>query len=274
MKRQIIQRPGVGVTAHYIQRRRLLLHRVTIDLPSLVLVQRGAKTLRHQGTCILLRAGDAIAIAGGTSFDVTNQPDKDGVYEAAALVFDPQLIAEANNNQSENHKPKPTITPIRPAPPELRDAFRRTLEAIHNQQQVPQTVALHRAREVLAWLETLGGGFAPHLHESIARRVRTLLSTAPDQRWRAPQVARQLGMSEATLRRHLAAENQSLSTLLIEVRMSHALVLIQATDLPITQIALEVGYESAARFSARFRSRFGHPPSAIRKPDTALIESA
>ena len=67
-----------------------------------------------------------------------------------------------------------------------------------------------------------------------------------------------------TLRRHLQGEGVSFQDLLIDVRMSHALALLQVTDLPIGQIALEVGYDSASRFAVRFRRRFAMSPSEVR----------
>lgn len=85
-----------------------------------------------------------------------------------------------------------------------------------------------------------------------------------DEIWTAAIVARQLHMSEATLRRHLAAEGNSFSSLLADVRMSHALSLLQSTDLPVGNIAHDVGYESASRFATRFRKRFGFAPTAVR----------
>jgi AraC-like DNA-binding protein len=51
--------------------------------------------------------------------------------------------------------------------------------------------------------------------------------------------------------------------------MTSALLLLQSTGLPVGQIALDVGYESASRFAIRFRERFGCAPSAIRARTTA-----
>jgi transcriptional regulator GlxA family with amidase domain len=46
--------------------------------------------------------------------------------------------------------------------------------------------------------------------------------------------------------------------------MSLALTLLQATSLPVTQIAMNTGYESPSRFAVRFRQRFGFAPTAVR----------
>ncbi len=66
-----------------------------------------------------------------------------------------------------------------------------------------------------------------------------------------------IGVSEATLRRKLATAGTSLTDIIADVRMTRAASLLQATELPINRVALEVGYESASKFAARFRERFG-----------------
>jgi AraC-like DNA-binding protein len=260
--RQIVARSGVGVTAHFIQRQQLLLRRLTADAPMLISVKRGIKRLRFDGRDYCARPGEFVMIDGGCSFDVINEPDADKVYEAVALVFEPELIAEtAGIGLPAAASP---ISPLKSVPAELMEAFERTCKAIADTKGIPQKIALHRARELLAWLESKARPFSlidatPH-----SRRVRALVSGKPDQAWRAPEIARNLGMSEASLRRHLAAEKQSLSAIIFEIRMGHALTLLQATDRPITQVAYDVGYESASRFSTRFRDRFGCAPSDIR----------
>jgi len=46
---------------------------------------------------------------------------------------------------------------------------------------------------------------------------------------------------------------------LIQVRMEKARSLLSHTDMPITQIALEVGYEDLSSFSRRFSTYYGQP---------------
>jgi AraC-like DNA-binding protein len=72
-------------------------------------------------------------------------------------------------------------------------------------------------------------------------------------------------MSEATLRRRLVSEQGSLTELIIDVRMNFALTLLQSTDYPVSQIALDVGYESQSKFAIRFRKRYGFSPMMVRE---------
>lgn len=48
-------------------------------------------------------------------------------------------------------------------------------------------------------------------------------------------------------------------------RMEEARRLLARTTLPVTEVCLEVGYESLGTFSARFRARTGLSPSAYRR---------
>ena len=72
-------------------------------------------------------------------------------------------------------------------------------------------------------------------------------------------------MSEATLRRKLAKVGTTLTDIIIDVRMTMALFMLQSTDRSITEISFAVGYESPSRFAMRFRSRFGFAPSELRR---------
>ncbi|MFT5796980.1 MAG: AraC-like DNA-binding protein [Candidatus Azotimanducaceae bacterium] len=49
-----------------------------------------------------------------------------------------------------------------------------------------------------------------------------------------------------------------------DLRLHEAQQLLQQAHVPISQIALNVGYESAAQFSREFSRKFGEPPKAFR----------
>ena len=78
------------------------------------------------------------------------------------------------------------------------------------------------------------------------------------------RLARKTATSVPTLRRRLAAEGVVFRELVQDVRMSHALALLQNTDASVLHVAMAVGYASASRFAARFRARFGYLPTDIR----------
>ena len=129
---------------------------------------------------------------------------------------------------------------------------------------LPAPITRHRMLEQLLWLSQLGVRYSLHHSESVTQRVRELLVNNLHKTFTAAEVAEQMMMNEVMLRRRLAAENSVLRNVMIDVRMTHALRLLQCTDLAISHIAHQVGYESGSRFAERFRKRFGFAPTAIR----------
>ncbi|AFK57438.1 helix-turn-helix transcriptional regulator [Tistrella mobilis] len=259
--RRVILRNGVGVIARVLQRRELLLTRIAVDQPTLMVVRRGLKLLRAAGTETVIPAGGAAAIAGGEVFDVVNRPDN-GVYAADFLVIDQAVIA--GFAVPDAVRPIARALTIPAMAPDFLEAYERARAAVADPAAVPETVAVQRMREVLGWIAHHGGAFPPPVPPAIAQRIRALVAGDLAAPWRAAEVASQLAMSEATLRRRLAAEGTSLTDLVTETRMAHALMLLQVTDQPVATVAALVGYDSPSRFAARFRQRFGHPPGAIR----------
>ena len=58
-------------------------------------------------------------------------------------------------------------------------------------------------------------------------------------------------------RREKADEQTRFEDLLIDVRMHHAMMLVQTTRWDMTRIAEACGYKSRARFSERFQKQIG-----------------
>jgi AraC-like DNA-binding protein len=93
--------------------------------------------------------------------------------------------------------------------------------------------------------------FAPPLIGALAKRCHT----SPSSLLRA--FSRELGCSPTTYVR--------------ERRLDAALLLVQAGQLSMGEIATRVGYSNLPAFTAAFHKRFGKPPSALRGRDDALV---
>lgn len=52
----------------------------------------------------------------------------------------------------------------------------------------------------------------------------------------------------------------------LAVRIQHAAVLLQTTDLAVAEVARRVGYRQASQFAKAFRRHHGMPPSGLRSP--------
>jgi len=104
---------------------------------------------------------------------------------------------------------------------------------------------------------------------SVARALRLIEGGALDGargRSGVEALAERLGMGARQLarlfRKHLGAPPVAVARTL---RVQRAKRLLDATDLPVTQVALEAGFASLRRFNAVFRETYGCAPSALRR---------
>jgi AraC-like DNA-binding protein len=107
-----------------------------------------------------------------------------------------------------------------------------------------------------------------HAHRaggSTAERVLRVLRQPCGERFPALQeVAQQLGLSERSLRRHLAAEGTGFQSLFDGLRMDLAHRYVTQTSLAPADIAAVLGYAHLSSFLRAFQSRFGRSPTAMR----------
>lgn len=68
------------------------------------------------------------------------------------------------------------------------------------------------------------------------------------------------------------AMGQTLQKYLTSCRMARAIELMRTTELPLGEIALQVGYANPLYFSKVFRGIYGLPPSVWRQTDTKVFE--
>lgn len=81
----------------------------------------------------------------------------------------------------------------------------------------------------------------------------------------AEEVARSFDLSERSLRRQLSEDGQSFRDLLAEARYAKARDLLRQTDLPVEEIAAQIGYAESAAFIHAFRRWAGQSPRAYRQ---------
>lgn len=102
----------------------------------------------------------------------------------------------------------------------------------------------------------------------LSERVRTILGTAVAHRAALPtisQLAGQLGLSAATLKRRLTEEGTSMQELKNRCRHELALDLLRDPGLSSGEIAARLGFSDAATFTRAFKGWAGRSPSAYRR---------
>jgi len=103
---------------------------------------------------------------------------------------------------------------------------------------------------------------AAHLKERVTRFVRAHLS----EELTVQQIARELGLSPSRLMHLMRSEcNTSLGACVTRIRIEAAMRLLRSTDMPVSAIALEVGYKDQGYFTRVFRKNLKETPQTYRR---------
>lgn len=105
----------------------------------------------------------------------------------------------------------------------------------------------------------------------VARQVRERLASIDGGPHTIAAVARQLAMSERTLRRRLAAENTTFRELVEEVHRVLAEELLATGALSVEDVALRLGYAEATSFIAAYKRWTGTTPARYQRSVTARL---
>lgn len=244
------------------QARAARMHRLVAPMPALVRVRRGVKeVLAPEGPALTIAAPAMVLMPEGLGLTITNQPDAGGLYLAEALPLPRPVLERAWAARARPVRPAPLIVP--PLPPEAVALFDALLDPAA-QGRLPGAIRLARLEELAIWLAEAGALLAPPAPPRLTDRLRDLLGRDPAAPWSAARATLALAMSEATLRRHLAAEGTGFAETLRDLRLTHALALLQTTALPVARVAEESGYASPQQFARAFRARWGLSPREIR----------
>lgn len=227
--------------------------RAVIGEASVILrVEQGRKVIRG-GWIAEVPEGAISLMPAAIPLDVENHPAVAGPYRATALLIPAGLAVPVGRSQA-----------MCTSDSRVSEAFDRALDLLRRP-TTPQAIRDHAVLEVLLWLDAAGLRLPPPGPGRFSDRVRRMLMSDLGHGWTAAEAAGALATSEATLRRRLAAEGLGLAELLVDMRMTRALGLLQGTDLPVSEVAHQVGYASPSRFALRFKARFGVSPSVIRE---------
>ena len=85
-------------------------------------------------------------------------------------------------------------------------------------------------------------------------RARELLDAGPGHPWRLAELARRVGLSPQHLAECFTRDfGQPPHRYLMQVRLERAREMLAQSDIPITDLALELGFSSSQHFAAAFK---------------------
>lgn len=253
-----------ALTAAEITSRRLYkLHRVTLFTPALCRVNRGSKIIVQGVSQMLATPQQLIILPADIELEVINQPDN-GLFCSDLLSLTPDLLADFKARYMSEPQPGRLTSLCAPATPDLVFMWQNVLQAVRS--GLSAELQHHQAMGLLLALHQAGyaGPLLNERQQNLSGQVRQIIMLSPAQAWSVPRVAKMLFLGESTLRRRLHQEDQSFRQIVEEVRMAYALGQLQSTSLPIGEIAVNSGYQSGSRFTARFRQHYGLLPKHVR----------
>ncbi|EHI9175142.1 helix-turn-helix domain-containing protein, partial [Salmonella enterica] len=92
-------------------------------------------------------------------------------------------------------------------------------------------------------------------------KVYNIISTDVSRRWTLKDISEILYVSTTTLKRKLAGEDSSFSSIYLNARMNYAARLLRVEGKNITQVSLLCGYDSPSYFASTFKKYFKITPS-------------
>ncbi|MGL5659851.1 MAG: helix-turn-helix transcriptional regulator [Aeromonas sp.] len=242
--------------SHYLGIRQQPLHRVLIYAPTLIWVTQGCKQLWWQERRLSFNKESWLLIPAGHQLTFVNQPDL-GKFRSHVITLlappPPEWLADTPAVHLALDEPRVTLTPG------LRFCFELiSTMAERGLSQAAQTELLRGFYAELLAVNALGLLF-PASAMTLAERLSRYLAVEPGLDHTLEGIAPHFSMSRASMVRKLSAEGRSFRQLLTQVRMSHALSLLQQHLTPL-ETALACGYDSPSRFAARFKQEFGLTP--------------
>ncbi len=228
----------------------------------LFFVESGSKrVVDTQNNELIAETGDLLIFPPETMVTMENMPVKENDYRALAIAYSSESVLSVFSNPSPHVKSQ--IQHLRSNEYELQTPAQliHTTLATDN---LPDSIRHHRLLEPLVWLKELGINLPTMLEESLLSRIQKIIEEDLTHAWSAGDVAARLAMSEPTMRRHLARNDQGFAKILLNTRLEKGLGLLQTSSASIAEIASDCGFKTPSHFADVFKKRFGIQPKNIR----------
>ncbi|GAB2647132.1 AraC family transcriptional regulator [Vibrio panuliri] len=242
-------------TAHYRGKREQPLNNVFVHAPTIIWVEQGFKQLWWHEKSYEFNRTNWLLVPAGQYLTFVNTPEQKQ-FHSRAMSFNfqpPAAWTEQADIDVSASKPQLSTTP------QLEYCF-NFISEMNTQNLATET----QQQLLLGFYAELKQANAlvklfPSRHQLVRDKLANYLNSAPGDDHRIETAAQHLAMSRATLARKLTAEGASFRDVLAEIRMNHAITLLQR-DYSQIETALACGYQSESRFSQRFKQQFGMTP--------------
>ncbi|MGS0681841.1 helix-turn-helix domain-containing protein [Shewanella sp. 125m-7] len=240
------------------------LRNVPMYAPSIIAVTSGMKTMVWQGETHTFSRNQWLLTSANQTLTFVNQPYQNK-FQSIQLLFRSlpsekvlqQIAATEHNSVLFSSEPSLTVSDG------LNFSFSQLI-AMSEQNLSPDVQQCYLDAFYLQLNEV---GALSKLFESNAlslrEKVSRYLSAEPASHHTIDNTCGRFAMSQATFMRRLSKETTSFKVILAEVRMLHAIGIIQTAShrnepfISQLELAIRCGYQSETRFSQRFKSQFG-----------------
>ncbi|KLN66171.1 helix-turn-helix transcriptional regulator [Vibrio sp. VPAP30] len=234
------------------------LRNVTIHSPSIIQVISGSKRLLQNERHVALSPTTLLLCSGSSRFSFENLPEK-GAFLSRVFSFHspPNQDFIQLSQQNLRLEDQPWI--------ENDSAIDQTLNLLYSLDLSHMSTDTQHLWLAPLYQQLAERGVLHHLfinqQASFREQLTRYLSLSPSEAHPLEEVAAHFAVSRATFIRRLKKEDVRYREVLSDVRLSHALSLMQDQSLSVLQLAYMCGYKSEQRFSQRFRSKFGLTPT-------------
>lgn len=248
---------------------------VAEDLPKLLIVEDNSDLVQYLIACVEDQYEYSVAQNGQAGIDRAIElvpdiiisdvmmPEKNGFELCQALKTDQRtshipivlLTADAGDDARISGLEKG-------ADAYLTKPFNRGELMIRLQKLIELRLQLQQKYQNLE-LETIGSDQESTFIQSIREAIEANLD---DEQYGIHELCRDIGMSRAQIHRKLKAlTGRSTSHYIRSIRLQKATKILLNTDLNISQVAFEVGFNDPRYFSRTFQQEFGQSPKAYRE---------
>ncbi|WP_217629874.1 helix-turn-helix transcriptional regulator [Shewanella colwelliana] len=234
------------------------LRNVRLHSPSIIQIMTGSKRLFWRESTIDVSHSELLLCEASESLSFENLPQK-GNFRSRVFSFyglpNGSIIELSKSNGGTEQ------TPIL----EASDELQVTLNALFsfNQLSMSQETQYHWVQGLYQQLAERGVLHCLFTDNNtrFSQKLSRYLAKKPSEEHSLDTVAQHFAISRSTMIRKLKKENMQYREVLAEVRLNHALNLMQKGHNNVAMLALSCGYQSEGRFSQRFKGKFGLTPS-------------